>query len=144
MRPIVSSPLPYAYRNRITVHAENGVVGFFRRDVHQLMDIAECPISMPEVNAALTRLRATRPADGHYTLRAHSGPRVFAQTNDAVADAMADFIASILNGDEDLLIDAFCGAGFFAKRLAPKFQRGIGIDWDRVAIDAGRESAGPN
>jgi len=74
---------------------------------------------MPEVNAALAQLRATRPADGHYTLRAHSGPRVFAQTNDAVADAMADFIASLLTGEEELLIDAFCGAGFFTKRLAP-------------------------
>ena len=144
MRPIVPSPLPYSYRNRITVHVEDSVVGFFRRDVHQLMDIAECPISMPAVNGALAQLRATRPADGHYTLRAHSGPRVFAQTNDAVAAAMADFIASILPGESELLIDAFCGAGFFAKRLALKFQRVIGIDWDRFAIDAARKEAGPN
>jgi 23S rRNA (uracil1939-C5)-methyltransferase len=144
MRPIVPSPLPYGYRNRITVHAQDDVVGFYRRDVHQLMDIAACPISMPEVNAALAQLRAARTADGHYTLRAHSGPRVFAQTNDAVADAMADFIGSILTGDEELLIDAFCGAGFFAKRLAPKFQRVIGIDWDRFAIEAARKGAQPN
>ena len=141
MRPIVPSPLPYAYRNRITVHVEDGVIGFFRRDVHQLMDIAECPISMTEVNAALAQLRATRPADGHYTLRTHSGPRVFAQTNDAVADAMADFIASLLSGEEELLIDAFCGAGFFAKRLAAKFERVLGIDWDRFAIEAARKDA---
>jgi tRNA/tmRNA/rRNA uracil-C5-methylase (TrmA/RlmC/RlmD family) len=144
MRAIVPSPLPYSYRNRITVHVENDVVGFFRRDVHELMDIAQCPISMPEVNAALAQLRATRPADGHYTLRAHSGPRVFAQTNDAVADAMADFISSLLTGEEELLIDAFCGAGFFTKRLAAKFQRVIGIDWDRFAIDAARKVAQPN
>ena len=144
MRSIVPSPLPYAYRNRVTVHVEDGVIGFFRRDVHQLMDIAECPISMAEVNAALAKLRATRPSNGHYTLRAHSGPRVFAQTNDAVADAMADFIASLLNGEEELLIDAFCGAGFFAKRLAAKFQRVLGIDWDRFAIAAARKDARPN
>ncbi|MEA3198473.1 MAG: rRNA (uracil1939-C5)-methyltransferase, partial [Gammaproteobacteria bacterium] len=52
MRPIVPSPLPYGYRNRITVHAQDDVVGFYRRDVHELMDIAQCPISMPEVNKA--------------------------------------------------------------------------------------------
>jgi len=144
MRAIVPSPLSYLYRNRITVHAEDGVVGFFRRDVHQLMDIAECPISMPEVNSALAQLRATRPADGHYTLRAHSGPRVFAQTNDAAADAMADFIDSVLTGEEEFLVDAFCGAGFFTKRFAPKFERVIGIDWDRFAIEAARKNAGPN
>ena len=144
MRPIVPSPLPYAYRNRITVHVEDGVIGFFRRDVHELMDIVECPIAMAEVNSALVQLRETKPADGHYSLRAHSGPRVFAQTNDAVADAMADFIASIVTGEEELLIDAFCGAGFFTKRLAPQFQRAIGIDWDRFAIDAARKDARPN
>ena len=144
MRPIIPSPLPYAYRNRITVHVQNDVIGFYRRDVHELMDIVQCPISMPEVNAALTKLRATRPHDGHYSLRAHSGPRVFAQTNGAVADAMADFISSILTGDEAFLVDAFCGAGFFAKRLATKFQHVIGIDWDRFAIDAARKEARPN
>lgn len=144
MRPIVPSPLPYAYRNRITVHVEDNVIGFFRRDVHKLMDIAGCPISMPEVNDALAQLRASRPRDGHYTLRAHSGPRVFAQTNDAVADAMAEFIASLLPAKSELLIDAFCGAGFFAKRLAGLFERVIGIDWDRFAIDAARKGAAPN
>jgi tRNA/tmRNA/rRNA uracil-C5-methylase (TrmA/RlmC/RlmD family) len=144
MRPMVPSPLPYAYRNRITVHVQDEVIGFYRRDAHELMDIAACPISMPEVNEALAQLRATRPRDGHYSLRAHSGPRVFAQTNDAVADAMADHIGSILTGDRGLLIDAFCGAGFFAKRFAPQFERVIGIDWDRFAIDAARKDARPN
>jgi 23S rRNA (uracil1939-C5)-methyltransferase len=144
MRPIVPSPLPYGYRNRITVHAQDDVIGFYRRDVHKLMDIAQCPIAMPEVNEALTQLRATRPRDGHYSLRAHSGPRVFAQTNDAVADALADLIATILANDNGLLIDAFCGAGFFTKRLVPHFGRVVGIDWDRFAIDAARKGAQPN
>ena len=144
MRPIVASPLPYGYRNRITVHAEDGVVGFYRRDVHKLMDIAQCPIAMPEVNHALKELRATRPRDGHYSLRAHSGPRVFAQTNDAVADALAEFIALTLADERQFLIDAFCGAGFFSKRFAPQFERVVGIDWDRFAIDAARKDARPN
>ncbi len=144
MQTIIPSPLPYGYRNRITVHAEDGVVGFYRRDVHQLMDIERCPIAAPEVNEALAQLRTGRVRDGHYTLRAHSGPRVFAQTNDAVAEALADLIAGILPGEAKLLIDAFCGAGFFTKRLAPQFERVVGIDWDRFAIEAAQKDAGPN
>lgn len=143
MLSMVPSPLPYHYRNRITVHVQDGVVGFYRRDVHELMDIERCPIAMPEVNDALAQLRRGRVRDGHYTLRAHSGPRVFEQTNDAVADAIANHIAQIFTGDEKLLIDAFCGAGFFAKRLAPKFERVIGIDWDRFAIAAAQKDADP-
>ncbi|MEY2482468.1 MAG: rRNA (uracil1939-C5)-methyltransferase [Verrucomicrobiota bacterium] len=143
MRSIVPSPLPYGYRNRITVHAQDNVVGFYRRDVHELMDIARCPIAMPEVNDALAQLRAKRVRDGHYTLRAHSGPRVFAQTNDAVADAIVAHVAQTFGGEEKLLIDAFCGAGFFTKRLAPQFERVVGIDWDRFAIEAAQRDAGP-
>jgi 23S rRNA (uracil1939-C5)-methyltransferase len=144
MEPIVPSALPYGYRNRITVHAEDNVIGFYRRDIHRLMDIAQCPIAMPEVNDALAKLRSGRVRDGHYTLRAHSGPRVFEQTNDGVADALAERIAGMFTGDEKLLIDAFCGAGFFAKRFAAKFERVVGIDWDRFAIEAAQKEAGAN
>ena len=143
MQPIVPSPTPYGYRNRITVHAQDEIVGFYRRDVHELMDIERCPIAMPEVNDALAQLRAGRVRDGHYTLRAHSGPRVFAQTNDGVADAISRHIMAIFDGEEKLLIDAFCGAGFFSKRLAPQFERVVGIDWDRFAIDAAQKDADP-
>lgn len=144
MRAIISSPLPYGYRNRITVHSEDGAVGYYRRDIHKLMDIERCPIAAPEVNDALAHLRAGRVRDGHYTLRARPGPRVFAQTNDAVADALASLIAGSFSGDEKLLIDAFCGAGFFSRRLAPRFERVVGIDWDRFAIAVAQKNAGAN
>ena len=141
MRPIIPSPISYAYRNRITVHAQDGMIGFFRRDSHRLIDIERCPISLDEVNQALTELRARAPRDGHYTLRAQSGPRVFSQANDAVANALRDLIARLIPGDQELLIDAYCGAGFFAKRLLEKFERIIGIDWDKFAIAAAIENA---
>src|SRR5437763_15438371 len=96
MRPIIPSPEPYEYRNRITVHAEDGVVGFFRRDSNRLIDIARCPISRDEVNRALMHLRAQHARDGHYTLRAASVPPVFSQTNDAVAHASRDLISQLM------------------------------------------------
>ena len=144
LRPIVPSPLEYDYRNRITVHVEDGVVGFFRRDVHRLIDVERCPISAPEVNEELATLRARRPRDGHYTLRAHSGPRIFSQTNDAVAEKLADAISSLISPNQSLLIDAYCGAGFFAKRLLGNFTRTVGLDWDIHAVAAAESSAAPN
>ena len=143
MRPIVPSPLPYGYRNRITVHAQDGVIGFFRRDSHRLIDIERCLIAMDEVNQALAELRRRHVRDGHYTLRAGDGPRVFSQANDAVAAALADLIVQMISDRHELLIDAYCGAGFFAKRLLDKFDRVIGIDWDRFAIDEARKNATP-
>jgi 23S rRNA (uracil1939-C5)-methyltransferase len=142
MRPMIPSPLEYAYRNRVTVHAENGVIGYFRRDSHRLIDVERCPIAMDEVNRELAELRSQRVRDGHYTLRARSGPRVFLQTNDGVANALRDLIVEQMPANHDLLIDAFCGAGFFAKALVDKFERIVGIDWDRFAIAAANENAG--
>ncbi len=142
MRPIIPSPDQYAYRNRITVHAQDGVIGFFRRDSHSLLNIEQCPISRGEVNRALAELRAQKYVrDGHYTLRASSGAHVFSQTNDAVANALRDLIVDLVLPNQELLIDAYCGAGFFAKALLDKFERVIGIDWDKFAIAAAKENA---
>ncbi len=142
MRPMIPSPDQYAYRNRITVHAQDGVIGFFQRDSHRLIDIERCPISSDEVNRVLTELRAQPYVrDGHYTLRALATARVFSQTNDAVANALRDLIVDLVPPNQQLLIDAYCGAGFFAKALLDKFERVIGIDWDRFAIAAVKENA---
>lgn len=154
MRGIVSSPTEYAYRNRITVHAESGVIGYFRRDSHQLIDVEHCPIAMDEVNRELKDLRARKVPDGHYTLRAKVDSPVrgsktrsentfrhFTQTNDGVAAALLDLIAELLPPDRQLLVDAYCGAGFFSKALLDKFEQVVGIDWDRFAIAAANETA---
>jgi 23S rRNA (uracil1939-C5)-methyltransferase len=141
LRPIIPSPKQYGYRNRITVHAQDGVIGFFRRDSHRLIDIERCPISCDEVNRELRDLRGRNPRDGHYTLRTSSSRRVFSQTNDEVADTLRGLIADLIPPDQDLLVDAYCGAGFFAKALLNRFERVIGIDWDKFAIAAAKKDA---
>ena len=143
VQPIIPSPRQYEYRNRVTVHAEDRTIGYYRRDAHRLIDVECCPIAAPEVNAQLADLRERRPRDGHYTLRAHAGPRVFEQTNDEVAEAMAQLVERLLPTG-DVLIDAYCGAGFFTKRLSPRFARAFGIEWDRYAVAAAQENARPN
>src|SRR5262249_35240216 len=40
-----------------------------------------------------------------------------------------------------LLVDAYCGVGYFAKHLSKKFGRVIGIDWDINAVRAASEDA---
>src|SRR5919198_1255776 len=141
MHPIIPSPRQYEYRNRITVHVQDGVIGFFRRDSHRLIDIERCPISRDEVNKALTELRERNPRNGHYTLRASSSLRVFFQTNNEVADKLRDLVVDLVPAKQELLIDAYCGAGFFAKALLDKFERVVGIDWDKFAIAAAKEDA---
>jgi tRNA/tmRNA/rRNA uracil-C5-methylase (TrmA/RlmC/RlmD family) len=143
MRPIIPSPLQYEYRNRVTVHARDGVIGYFRRESNELLDIECCPIASEEVNKQLTELRKGRPHDGHYTLRARPGARIFEQANDAVAESLLGLVDRTISAPADLLIDAYCGTGFFAKRLLDKFNRVVGIDWNRFAIAEAKKDATP-
>ena len=66
---------------------------------------------------------------------------MFSQINDEVAQALRDLIVDLVPPNQELLIDAYCGAGFFAKALLDKFERVIGIDWDRFAIVAAKQNA---
>jgi 23S rRNA (uracil1939-C5)-methyltransferase len=45
--PIVASPAPYGYRNRMTFHAENGRPGLYRRRSKELAPISACLLLEP-------------------------------------------------------------------------------------------------
>jgi 23S rRNA (uracil1939-C5)-methyltransferase len=47
----------------------------------------------------------------------------------------------MLENGGDHLVDAYCGAGFFAKRLLGKFRDVTGIEWSGGAVRAARASA---
>ena len=62
LRPIIPSPKQYEYRNRITVHVQDGVIGFFRRDSHRLIDIERCPISLRRSQSSADGTAGTKSA----------------------------------------------------------------------------------
>jgi tRNA/tmRNA/rRNA uracil-C5-methylase (TrmA/RlmC/RlmD family) len=140
---IVPSPLAYEYRNRITVHCQDGAVGFIGVNGRDLVDIAECPIAEPAVNRALAALRGRRwREDGHATLRADPSRRTFHQTNDGAAAELLRVVSECLPDAGERLVDAYCGAGFFSHALRARFQEVIGLEWDERAVaQAEREAA---
>ena len=141
VRTILASPREWGYRNRISVHVSRGDVGFYHRKSHDLVDVSWCPIASEAVNAELTALRESRPRyDSRLTLREKQGPRGFSQVNDGAADLLAGVVQDMA-GSGSLLIDAYCGAGFFSKRLLEKFATTTGIEWSEGAVRAAREDA---
>jgi len=143
MRPIVPSPNPYGYRNRIRVHVVEGVIGYYANDGYSLMDIERCPIASDEVNERLAGLRARRMPDGDYTLSEQRKKGFFEQTNNDVAQAMLDLAGQLIT-QGGTLVDAYCGAGFFAQHLRDRFARVVGIEENEFAIAHARAHAGPN
>ena len=145
MQPIIASPQEYEYRNRIRVHVIAGVAGFFAHESRALIDITECPISRPEVNEGLRRLRSGALVDGDYSIRAPGGKGpFFEQTNGDVALELARLIERTVRRDQELLIDAYCGSGLFAHHLAPLFGKVIGIEENSNAVANARRSADAN
>jgi 23S rRNA (uracil1939-C5)-methyltransferase len=51
------SGAPLGYRNRAQFHIADGKIGYLAARSHELIDIAECPISSPRVNQTLAMLR---------------------------------------------------------------------------------------
>jgi tRNA/tmRNA/rRNA uracil-C5-methylase (TrmA/RlmC/RlmD family) len=141
--PTFASQGSYGFRNRITVHATQSKIGFFEKNSREVVDVERCAIASPAVNEALKELRATGLAEGkHRTLRGAGVPRTFTQTNDFVAGALLDFVIRQVVGE--VLVDAYCGAGFFAHTLAERLKRVVGIDWNESAIHVAREAAASN
>jgi 23S rRNA (uracil1939-C5)-methyltransferase len=143
--PIIPSPADYAYRNRITVHAEDGRIGFRAIDGRELIDIRECLLARPEVNAELARLRARQPVDGHYSLRDSTVPESgFFQANHALRDTLRDLVAASLPVKGTTLLEGYCGGGFFTETIASRFERVVAIDNDPRTLRDAHRLALPN
>ena len=99
------------------------------------------------MNELLARFRA-RPwrQEGHCTLRAKTGHEGgFLQTNDGAARALLSLVENLLpppgGGGATHLVDAYCGAGFFARHLRDRFTQTVGLEWDQRAVDQARREA---
>jgi len=143
--PLMAGPGAYGYRNRITVHAEAGRVGFRSVNGRDLIDVRECLLARPEVNAQLARLRGNRPADGHYSLRdATVPPSGFFQANHDLRETLRGLIASALPERGATLIEGYCGGGFFTEIVAKRFERVLAIDNDERTLRDARRLDLPN
>ncbi len=47
---------PWAYRNRVQLHIENGAIGYFEHGSHKLCEVDHCPIASPMLNDAISKL----------------------------------------------------------------------------------------
>ena len=138
---ILPSPAEWGYRNRISIHADHQRIGFFHRKSRDLVDVAHCPLASEEVNARLAELRQNPPrGETPLTLRETGAPFGFSQVNTAAAELLAATVIEMC-GSGEWLVDAYCGSGFFAKRLLEHFQKVTGLEWSQGAVAEAKRSA---
>ena len=154
--PVLPCPQPYHYRNRIMVRSQwdkfkQGLnIGFIRTDNRLVVDIEECSIAEPILNEQLRQLRAHPPPKGGLkaVLRvAPPGwqvpPDSFFQNNFFLLPKLVEVVRTRLQEQGSRhLVDVYCGVGFFSIELADLVESFVGIELDRLAIQAaGRNAA---
>lgn len=147
---MIPSPEAYGYRNRITVHVREGKVGFFAQGSNRVVPVEKCLIASGEVDLGFKDLLKSRPQDGDYLIGEKKRYGGFRQVNNAVAEILKKTVREAVtptgaaNPIRELLVDAYCGAGFFAHELQGLFTKVIGIERSIASVAMASRQAAEN
>lgn len=146
---MIPSPEPYGYRNRITVHVKDGEAGFFAQGSNRVIPVGKCLIASDEVDLGFKDLLKSRPRDGDYLIGEKKRYGGFRQVNNAVAEILKKTVREAVRPSTgipigELLVDAYCGAGFFAHELQALFTKVIGIERSIASVAMASRQAAPN
>ena len=156
IEPVVACPQPYGYRNRLMVHSQWNkakqalVVGFLRAESRLVVEVEECKIAEPALNAQLVHVRANPPPKGGLKVVLRIAPDgwevprdSFFQNNFFLLPKMVEAVRETLKAaGTRFLVDAYCGVGFFSIELASLVERFAGVEIDVQAIKAARKVTG--
>jgi len=150
VKPMIASPEPYGYRNRIAVHVRDGNVGFYAEGSNRVIPVKKCLIASPEVDLGFQDLLKARPRDGDYLIGEKKRYGGFRQVNNAVAEILKETVREAVRPSGEaapiagLLVDAYCGAGFFAHELQALFAKVIGIERSIASVAMASRQAAEN
>lgn len=153
--PVIPCPQPYGYRNRIMIRSQwdkfkQGLnIGFIRAENRLVVDIEECKIAEPALNAQIQHVRANPPPKGGLKVVLRIAPEgwvvpkdSFFQNNFFLLPKLVETVRErVQNGGGRFLVDAYCGVGFFSVELADLVESFAGIELDQLAVKAARSNA---
>jgi tRNA/tmRNA/rRNA uracil-C5-methylase (TrmA/RlmC/RlmD family) len=152
--PVIPSPQPYGYRNRIMIRSQwNGpakklVIGFIRAADNFVEDIEECKIAEPAISEQIKNVRANPPPKGGIKIVLRIPPEnwdvppdSFFQNNFFLLPKLVETVRGFLRDDDAKhLVDLYCGVGFFGIELADLVESFVGVEYDRLAINSARKN----
>ncbi len=155
IEPVVPSPEPYGYRNRIMIRSQwdkfkQGLnIGYIRADNRLVVDIEECQIAEPALNQQIREVRRHPPPKGGLKVVLRIAPDgwtvprdSFFQNNLFLLPKLVEAVrARLIDSGSRFLIDAYCGVGFFSVELSGAVESFAGVEVDTAAIKAARQNA---
>jgi len=171
VEPCVPSPRNYGYRSKLTPHFPRPrperplAIGFLEAGLpRRTVDVPDCPIATPAVNARLAELRAevrARAAEyrrGATLLVREASSGVTVDPREVITEQVGDLSLQFLAGDffqnnpfllprlaatvaaeaksggARFLVDAYCGSGLLGLYAAPAFERVLGVEVSPSAV----------
>ena len=155
VEPLIPCPQPYGYRNRIMIRSQwdkfkQGLnIGFIRADNRLVVDIEECPIAESALNEQIKNVRQHPPPKGGLKVVLRISPDgwevprdSFFQNNFFLLPKLVEVAGERLRSSGTKhLVDVYCGVGFFGIELAGLVESFVGVELDRLAIEAARKNA---
>ena len=153
--PLIPCPQSYGYRNRIMIRSQwdkfkqSLNIGFVRADSRLVVDIEQCKIAEPILNEQIKYVRAHPPARGGIKVVLRHPPQdwevppdSFFQNNFLLLPKLVEVVGKLLGqGGARHLLDLYCGVGFFSITLGHLVESCVGVELDRLAIQAARRNA---
>lgn len=146
--PVIPSPNPFHYRNRVQIHGKNGTWGFLAAKSNQIVETDECLIAEASINAQIKDLKSQRPVnEGTQRLEIVSNGQnsdgAFSQVNTAVNDLL---LAELLNSVPPFpkqIYDLYCGSGNFSLPIQQRWPncKVLGVESNRYAIQGAQAKA---
>jgi len=142
IQPLIPSPEPYGYRNRIQVHIEQEKFGFRAGDGRSLVPIRECPIASRQLNHQLAKLRPEDIRGKRKLALADDGTAAagFSQINRFQHETLREQVRQAFDGIGGRLIELYAGGGFFTEILQTQFTTVSAVEWDSRLVERGKES----
>ncbi|MGF1678937.1 MAG: class I SAM-dependent RNA methyltransferase [Candidatus Methylacidiphilales bacterium] len=142
--PIIPSPEPYGYRNRVRLHLREGSPGFLAHASNRHVPITSCPLASESINRQIQQLaRRATSQEGQMTLRDKDSAdhRGFTQVNRFLLDELLKQVENCLPPLGERFLELYAGGGFFTQRLAPRYRQVDAVEWDSRLVEVGRRDS---
>ncbi|MBX3280947.1 MAG: class I SAM-dependent RNA methyltransferase [Acidobacteria bacterium] len=169
---VVPSPQEFGYRGRARWQVRGRIVGYFRRESHDVIDVESCPILTSKLNEGLEAVRESArtgklraqeieaaadsekfvlSTDDHQAADLQCTalgfeykfrPSSFFQANSLLVDQLVSFATKEFSGRRAL--DLYCGVGLFTLPLARNFTEVCGAEASEDSIRSARANAESN
>ena len=139
IRPMLAGP-DYGYRNRITVHNQDGKVGFLAVDGRTLVDVPKCLLAASDVNDKLTHLRSRARPRPHYSVRADEvRGEAFYQSNRPLAEPLKKLVVEAVPAEVKTVLEGYAGTGFFSGSLVAAGKKVVAVESHPAAVEVFRK-----